>query len=495
MENMKCLEKINRLSVRIAKDNGEDLRGSGVLYLRKPEQMPLVFTAAHVVTKLFKSGQDDVYLHIGCSDDDGNTKIININARIVKEVSSNSPKEGDIYIHPEYDNSKECPIADVAIIYLPWQEWMSTQSHLQFKVSHIGEKIGGWGFPESMEKDREKLKNDILIGKKKLTGEINHISKSKICSIDYKIDVVERSISRNSIMTGFSGSGLFSMEDKNISLTCIISGECGDKCAGTMLWACSVECCKELIEFLEVDLGCPDSFERYKEMAMEYFPKGRKNARRLFATLSEELMEDYNLIPESCVGELYDVLICESNRKWCDIFWIGKLKMLVMLYGSELISQNELFHPMVQMPKQYKNDKVKVEYICTEEETETTLGKLIEEEYFAGQKNLKNSTIFVLNSKLGNGNLNARYPKRECRQIIRDITKNTTYSERQLKKKIENLLPENLMGFDIINGVAARCNLAAIGVDRMVDVMNTREIDKTVIKTKMEEVLIDLWKE
>lgn len=49
MENTECFEIINRLSVRIAKDEVEQLKGSGILFLRQAGEMAVVFTAAHVI--------------------------------------------------------------------------------------------------------------------------------------------------------------------------------------------------------------------------------------------------------------------------------------------------------------------------------------------------------------------------------------------------------------------------------------------------------------
>ena len=57
MENTECFETINRLSVRIAKDEVKQLKGSGILFLRQAGEMAVVFTAAHMMTNIFKEDE------------------------------------------------------------------------------------------------------------------------------------------------------------------------------------------------------------------------------------------------------------------------------------------------------------------------------------------------------------------------------------------------------------------------------------------------------
>ena len=145
------------------------------------------------------------------------------------------------------------------------------------------------------------------------------------------------------------------------------------------------------------------------------------------------------------------------------------------------------------MPYPYENDQVEVEYICTEDETESVLGRLIEAEYFAKRGKLKNGTLFVLNSNNGRFFL---YPRHECRAIVRDITACAECSNRALKNKLGQFLPENSKeseNFDIIDGAAIHCNLAAISVDRMLDLMSRNKIDKCLLQENMAGVLKELW--
>ena len=494
MENTECFEIINRLSVRIAKDEAEQLKGSGILFLRQAGEMAVVFTAAHVMTNIFKEDESQVCLSLGCTDSLGNPQEINVEAKLVSDISNFVPEEGNVCIHPDYRKSDPSSIADIAMILIPWQEWMNAMGYMQISQGTLAEQVYGYGFPMSMDKEREKIGADFLDGKRELRGKINNIAKNQTYAIEYNFNSIGRTGSRSSVMEGFSGTGLFSFRNDSINFICVISEDCGDNSSGTMLRATSSEKCKELLELTDLDSKYPRSFERYKELAVSTFSSSRKTAKRLFYDFSEELMEDYNLLPENCVEKWYEELSCKSNRKKCDNFWTGKLELMAILYGSGLVSGDNVTKPVINMPDPYEEDQVEVEYICTEDETESVLGRLIEAEYFVKQGKLKNGTIFVLNS---NDRLFLLYPRQECRAIVKDITVGAEYSNRVLKNKLGQFLPESKDSndFDIIDGVSTQCNLAAISVDRMMDLMNRSKIDECLLQENMEGVLRELWKE
>lgn len=495
MENTECFEIINRLSVRIAKNGTEQLKGSGILLLRQSGEMAVVFTAAHVVTNIFKEAESQICLLLGCTDSLGNAQEINVEAKLVSDISDFVPEEGNVYIHPDYKQSEPSSIADIAIILIPWQEWMDAMEYIQFSQGNLEEQIYGYGFPMSMDKEREKVGANFLDGKRKLQGKINNIVKNQTYSIEYDFGSIGRTGSRSSVMEGFSGTGLFAIRNNGINFICVISEECGDNSSGTLLRATSSEKCRELLELINLDSKYPCSFEKYKKLAISIFPHNRKEAKRLFCDFSEELIEEYNLLPINCVEKWYEELFCKSNRRKCDNFWTGKLQLMVILCGSSLVSGDNVIKPVINMPDPYKDDQVEVEYICTEDETESVLGRLIEAEYFAKQGKLRNGTIFVLNSK---DRFFLLCPRHECRAIVRDITADTEYSNRVLKNKLGQFLSENnkdSSDFDIIDGVSAQCNLAAISVDRMLDLINRSRINKDLLQENMKGVLRELWKE
>lgn len=493
MENTECFEIINRLSVRIAKYESDQLKGSGILFLRQAGEMAVVFTAAHVITNIFKEGESQVCLSLGCMDSLGNPQEINVEAKLVTDISDFVPEEGKVCIHPDYMQSNPSSIADIAMILIPWQEWMNAMEYTQISQGTLAEKVYGYGFPLSMDKEHEKIGADFLDGKRELQGKINNIAKNKTYSIEYNFNAIGRMASRSSMMEGFSGTGLFSFRNDSINFICVISEECGDNSSGTLLRATSSQKCRELLELTNLHSLYPCSFERYIELAVSTFSSSRNTAKRLFRDFSEELIEDYKLLPENCVEKWYDELSCKSNRKKCDKFWTGKLELMVILYGSGFVSGDNVAKPVINMPDPYENDQVEVEYICTEDETESVLGRLIEAEYFAKQGKLKNGTLFVLNSNAG---LFLLYPRHECRAIVRDITAGAEYSNRVLKNKLGQFLPESSKdseSFDIIDGAAIQCNLAAISVNRMLDLMSKSKIDKCLLQENMAGVLKELW--
>lgn len=494
MENTECFEIINRLSVRIAIVNGNELKGSGILFLRHTGEMAVVFTAAHVIADIFRENESKVCLSLGCTDSLGNPQEINVEAKLVSDISDFVPEEGKVCIHPDYRQSEPSSIADIAMILIPWQEWMNAMEHMQISQGTLAEQVYGYGFPMSMDKEREKIGADFLDGKRELRGKINNIAKNQTYAIEYNFNSIGRTGSRSSVMKGFSGTGLFSFRNDSINFICVISEDCGDNSSGTMLRATSSEKCRELLELTNLDSKYPSSFERYKELAVSTFSSSRKAAKRLFYDFSEELMEDHNLLPENCVEKWYEELSCKSNRKKCDNFWTGKLELMAILYGSGLASGDDVTKPVINMPDPYEDDQVEVEYICTEDETESVLGRLIEAEYFVKQGKLKNGTIFVLNS---NDRLFLLYPRHECRAIVRDITVGAEYSNRVFKNKLGQFLPESKDSndFDIIDGVSTQCNLAAISVDRMMDLMNRSKIDECLLQENLQGVLRELWKE
>ena len=47
--------------------------------------------------------------------------------------------------------------------------------------------------------------------------------------------------------------------------------------------------------------------------------------------------------------------------------------------------------------------------------------------------------------------------------------------------------------FDIIKGVNSQCNLAAVGVEKLMEILYKRNIDLGVMKQKMEDLLTEIW--
>ena len=89
---------------------------------------------------------------------------------------------------------------------------------------------------------------------------------------------------------------------------------------------------------------------------------------------------------------------------------------MVILCGSSLVSGDNVIKPVINMPDPYKDDQVEVEYICTEDETESVLGRLIEAEYFAKQGKLRNGTYTKTQNIAGSCGFFGR--RQECRNLF-----------------------------------------------------------------------------
>ena len=259
-----------------------------------------------------------------------------------------------------------------------------------------------------------------------------------------------------------------------------------------MLWASSSGLFIELMEYFNLEIKCPQSFQCYKEKIVQNLFSTRKDAKILFTDWAEELIEDYQLQPENFDSDTQIELPCISNRKVCDDFWIGQLKKSVLLYGIQGISADKLGHPSLHMPEPYEKDTVELVFLCTEENAESVIGELIEKDYFAESGKIKNGTIFVLNDK--SGNRRVLIPRYECREVICNIAADYN-SSRTLKKKTYHLLPESEEDgdFDIIKGKVSQCDLAAIGIDDIMALLDRGRIKKEDLKREMEDILKRVW--
>ena len=70
-------KETNGFSVRIAL--GKELKGSGVLFLRQSGELPLLFTAAHVLVPFFEK-EKCISLCLGCSDGGGKAQEMEVYA-------------------------------------------------------------------------------------------------------------------------------------------------------------------------------------------------------------------------------------------------------------------------------------------------------------------------------------------------------------------------------------------------------------------------------
>jgi hypothetical protein len=431
----------------------------------------LVLTVAHVAEILIDNiTNKQIQGHIACRDSD------NLEHEI---IVSNAQK---IFIHPNYKNNKVY-IYDAAIIRVQWENWMNDIEGVELANGISGNYVIGYGFPMSLDDEKNNGNVGLMAGEKLFKGTINiEDNKSSRTAVGYTPDSVEGTLNKTSMMEGFSGTGLFSTQDDRIVLNGVISGERGEEVAGTQLWATSANVFLDLFKKCGVDLDCPKSFEKYKDIVVQEFDDTiRHNQKMRFKNLAEELIDDYKIVPSMFGKETEIDLKCEGNRKICYCFWKEKLKELVVLKSVQNITEiEELKKPLVKMPNGYSEDKPSIEFICTEEAPESILGVLIEKNSFSEQGNLDDGMIMLISNKSDNTSI--LYTRYECRKIMTNITKGMTKRD-QCK----------LSKFDIVNGTVNECNIAAVGTGRLMQILNKRTDDK--MKEEMDKMLIELWEE
>ena len=123
MENM--IEAMERHIVRIAIEKEADVKGSGTIFVGDSNQKAYIITAAHVIETIWGDKlAEKKRLHISCCDKDGNWKVIKTTGMISIQENHQIESECEtwVYIHSKYN--KETLQYDVAVICVPWQEWM-----------------------------------------------------------------------------------------------------------------------------------------------------------------------------------------------------------------------------------------------------------------------------------------------------------------------------------------------------------------------------------
>lgn len=476
--------KIYEYSVRIGLHNAEKkLLGSGVLLPMSSDREIYVLTAAHVAEVMkSKLVNEKVSIDVSGKDTEGN------NYSIIFEAAD------DIHIHSKYeyhkDNHENHYLYDAAIFQITSKPWMKKlPGYYIEKKTHYCE-VAGYGFPESLDAEGKVKGVGLTAGVKAFTGEVQSNETGRN-AIGYAPDNVE-DLGRSMMMLGFSGTGLFSTVEKNIILQGIISCERGKKSSGTQLWATDAETCLEVIEQSGITFGCPESFKPYIKMVEEDFGESRKNCKRKWITWANGLLSDGTIIPNMFQKQADRKLRCEGNRRSCHIFWKEKLKELVVLYGVQGLSKEELksVNPIIPL-SDLDGDNPHLEFVCTEESVEVLLGNLIHDCYFSSQGDFYDGTIILLNRK---DSCNDSYTRRECRNIIENIA-GEYIDEEDLLCKADHLLSDEAKkaDFNIITGAMRKCNIAAMGSGKLMEVLNREMPDK--MKKKLKDILEELWEE
>lgn len=478
MEKTEFLNQLQKYTVRIC-DVEEKLKGSGTLLILSAGRTACIMTAAHVVFPFIKEKEKRKQtIKLTCNGVNGKYHHIDID-----DVEN-------VIIHSGYDNDGNY-LNDIAIIKIPWDSWMNDINGVILQEGDAGTEIIGYGFPESLdaeEKVEVKNKSDEFAGIGLLEGNIESKSSGRI-AISYKANT-ESDVSRDAVMTGYSGTGLFSLEKSGIYCRGLISCSRGDKAAGYKSWATGIDKLLELANENNIEIDVPESFQMYSDLVADEFDRFRRNCIRNWKNATEKIIDIWNICPKSFIDETDSSLVCERDRRFCNEFWKGKLKELVILCQVLEKEKEQLLQPRVQI-----FDKVTLEYICTEDRAEYILGNLIKAEQFSSNGKYHDNMIMLINCKKGHGNDITFYSRDDCRNILKNIAEESTCSSQRFRKLTENFMNEERTdaSFDIIKGQLESCNIAAMGIGKLKEVFDKSSPES--MKDKWNKIIYELWEE
>lgn len=489
MEGTDQINNINRCATRISCDGGKNLYGSGVLYVIGSKENAFIFTAAHVIYEIWKEKKQDVKkLHFTMLDGEDQCEIIELDCKI---FSDNEGKKqlGDIYIHEKYD--PESYANDIAIICIPNEKWMDSLHTFQINKSKVGEDQKGYGFPKSADKEAFKKGQSELAGKMDLNGTVINQDHGKY-SFAYKKDVQEVDASRDNIMRGYSGSGLFAEENSSYVLRGIVSSEYGQEPAGNVVWVSEATLLLEVMQQQNISPQLPQSFISYKNIVVSEFDIGYEDEKDFFDYIACDLIEKKGLVPSKVFENDFEKIRCDRGKWYCDKYWKGQLKKAVILGGLKNIKVDNMKNPKINMPNPYEHDIVEIKFLCTDDKFEKVITELIQKNFFSNGT-ITDKTIF-----LWNGSEIKEYPRWRFRRVICDIvdSKRNDYSSNELYQKFSELLPkdEGYVRFDIIKGGLLSCNLALIGTERIMESLENVDVDPEKMKSQFEKQIKKIWK-
>lgn len=480
MENSEFHKRIQQYAVRIGKKEDKELCGSGTLFVVSKRKKVCVLTAAHIVYPLIEEMEHKgLKIYLACKDDKESLHYI-----IVDDSKC-------ICIHSKYEEKKKKEyFNDLAVINIPWSSWMDDMKGFRFDSGESGIKIKGYGFPLSLDEERDRKQANLFSGIECFSGTIESKDAGRL-AIKYDMHI-GGDFDRDCIMEGYSGTGLFSLEKDGIYYRGLVSCSRGDKTAGYTIWATDAGKITELMMENNIEIECPESFEPYGKLVADEFLEHKKNSKRIWNGAISKLIKNSGISPKDFERQTRSTFLCAGERKSCDEFWKGKLRELVVMHEIQEVAYEDLINPIMQLPLSCGGKDVALKFLCTEHKAEYILGKMIEDRQFAKEGEYRNNMILLINSPKGHDNHMVMIPRADCRSIMADIADDSTCIE-ELSELTENILDEDQKnaGFDIIKGAIEKCNIAAFGSGRLMDVLMKDTIEK--MKTKWNSFLGELW--
>lgn len=499
MDVTKQIENISRCAVRISNESGDTLFGSGILYLAIENQHVFIFTAAHVIDNMrLSAGDHEKSIKFALKDSEDEVKTIDLVCRV---PLSDKPDidVGDIYVHSDYKIGEL--INDVAIICVPKEDWMSDLKSYQINDCTYTDEQIGYGFPESSDNETTKGSNTILDGKSKLVCNVIDIHTSRYVLEYSNKKVFNMEISRDQIMNGFSGTGLFSLQHGRYKLCGVLSSPFGGEKAGNQAYAIKANLLFDILDQHNLKGEIPKTFDLHRELIKREYNKrpGYDIERDTFDCFVDDLIQNVGLTPQNVFEDGYEDIKCNQQKYGCDKYWMGQLKKSVVLAKLKDISIDNMKKPYIKLPEPYSEYEVGIKFLCSDESFDTVIRNLIEYDYFNNGL-VENNTILLWNNHNdNNGNINM-YSREKFRRAMGSIVvgKSDKYSALEMAKKLSRVIKHNegMVTFDIIEGDINDCNLALIGTNRMMesiedlsDIQNFEEM-----KNKFDEKLKEIWR-
>ncbi|WP_434291352.1 trypsin-like serine protease [Clostridium botulinum] len=483
------INNINRCAIRISGEGGKDLYGSGILYIRESKESAFIFTAAHVIYEIFEKKQDVKKLHFTIRDGEYKCEIIELDCKIISDCKGKE-QHGNIYIHENYDDKSYAN--DIAIICIPKKKWMDSLHTFRIKESKNDEEQQGYGFPQSTDQESVKKYQSELAGKMNLNGKVVNKDIGKYSFI-YEKYVQEVDANRENIMKGYSGSGLFAEENSSYVLRGIVSSPCGEGPAGNVMWVSEATLLFEVMKQQNISPELPQSFVLYKNIIKEEYGLIYRNERDFFEYTADCLIKEHNLLPKKLYEKDFEKIRCDKERWNCDEYWKGQLKKAVILSGLKDIQVDDMKNPQISIPDSNENNIVKMKFLCTDDKFEKVITELIEKDYFTNGT-IIDKTIFLWN---GNDFSKNQFTRKQFQNVIPNIveTKFNEYTASELYKKFSNFLPpsKSFVQFDTIKGGLSNCNLALIGINRMMESLENADGNPEKMKSQFEKQIKKIW--
>ena len=500
MDDIKQIENINRCAIRISDELGVSLYGSGILYLAMKSQHVFIFTAAHVIDNMNLSHNGDKKrVKFALKDSYDGIKTIDVECSIINSEKVDF-EVGDIYVHKDYITGKF--INDVAMICITKEDWMSELKSFQIGDCELSDRQIAYGFPESSNNEAGKENNTILAGKSKLVCDVVDKHEKRYVFDYSNKSVQEDEVTREHIMNGFSGSGLFSLQKRKYKLCGIVSSPYGKETAGKQAYAIKANLLLEMMEQYNLDVEIPKSFQLHRELIREEYNNrlGYEEERDIFDYYTEKLIQNQGFIPENVFENSYEDINCKQQKNACEDYWVGQLKKCVIFGTLKDVPVDNMKKPHIRLPEPYSEFIVEIKFLCSNEKFDTVIRELI---YYDSFNNglINDNTIILWNNHRDDISKMSLFPRKKFRRAMKSIIESNEdkYSASEMARKLSGVTGNNngIRTFDIIRGDISKCNLALIGTNRILEsienISNIQNLEE--MKNKLDNQLREIWRD